>query len=149
MLKLFNSTYKIMNNFFKGYGTLSSGILHITPKEAFELISKGAIIIDLRDPDYLDYKVFDTDKLINIPLPKLKDNIDNLLKKGPIILADSSGLHSKKAVKLLKDKGFENVANMAGGFVEWERDGLPVGVDINERLTGSCTCQLKPRERKK
>jgi len=42
--------------------------------------------------------------------------------------------------------GYENVADMAGGIVDWERDGLPLTTEINSRLSGSCMCQLKPRE---
>ena len=34
----------------------------------------------------------------------------------------------------------------SGGFVDWERDGLPVTPDISARLSGSCMCQIKPRE---
>jgi 3-mercaptopyruvate sulfurtransferase SseA len=46
----------------------------------------------------------------------------------------------------MKDKGFEKIANLAGGIVDWERDGLPITTDITKRLSGSCICQLKPRE---
>jgi predicted sulfurtransferase len=66
-----------------------------------------------------------------------------------MIFADTVGLRSKEAVIFLKEKGFKKIANMAGGIVDWERDGLPVKLNINERLTGSCMCQLKPRERRK
>lgn len=45
--------------------------------------------------------------------------------------------------------GFQNTYNLAGGFVEWERDGLPIKIDVQERLSGSCMCQLKPRKRNK
>ena len=63
-----------------------------------------------------------------------------------LIFADTVGLGSKEAVVLLKVKGFNKVANMAGGIVDWERDGLPLKTNIEERLSGSCMCQLKPRE---
>ena len=66
-----------------------------------------------------------------------------------LIFADSGGLRSKEAVVLLKDKGYKKIANMAGGIVEWERDGLPLKTNVEERLSGSCMCQLKPREGKK
>jgi predicted sulfurtransferase len=66
-----------------------------------------------------------------------------------LIFADTVGLRSKEAVVLLKDKGFKKIANMAGGIVDWERDGFPLKANIEERLSGSCMCQLKPRERGK
>ncbi len=63
-----------MNDFFKDKGILTSGILHITPRE-----------------------------------------------------------------------GYEFIANIAGGLVEWERDGLPVKINKSEHLTGSCMCMLRKR----
>ncbi len=33
--------------------------------------------------------------------------------------------------------------------VDWDRDGLPLKTNFEERLSGSCMCQLKPREGKK
>jgi len=38
---------------------------------------------------------------------------------------------------------------MARRIVDWERDGLPLKANIEDRLSGSCKCQLKPREGKK
>jgi len=62
-----------------------------------------------------------------------------------LIVADSVGLFSHEAMIILKDLGFENIINLALGLVEWERDGMPVMIDQNERLSGSCVCQLRPR----
>jgi len=66
-----------------------------------------------------------------------------------LILGDCVGLRSKEVLIKLINLGFTNIVSMAGGFVDWERDGLPIVVDMQERLTGSCMCQLKPREKNK
>jgi predicted sulfurtransferase len=63
-----------------------------------------------------------------------------------LIFADTVGLRSKESVVLLKDRGFIKIYNMEGGIVDWERDGLPLKTNSGERLSGSCMCQLKPRE---
>lgn len=63
-----------------------------------------------------------------------------------LIFADAVGLKSRESVLFMKAQGYENVVNMAGGIVDWERDGLPLTTDINNRLSGSCMCQLKARE---
>jgi 3-mercaptopyruvate sulfurtransferase SseA len=47
----------------------------------------------------------------------------------------------------LQNEGYENAANLAGGFVEWGRDGLPVQTDKLTLLRGSCMCQLKRRKK--
>lgn len=71
-----------------------------------------------------------------------------LPKNKTLIFADAVGLRSREAVWFLKEKGIKNIANMAGGLVEWERDGLPLKVDKSEILTGSCMCTLRKRNKK-
>ena len=51
----------------------------------------------------------------------------------------------KKLVYFLINNGFERVENLAAGIVEWELDGMPLVFDNKEKLSGSCMCQLKPR----
>ena len=68
---------------------------------------------------------------------------------SPLIFADAVGLKSREGVLFMMSHGYENVANMVGGIVDWERDGLPLTTDITDRLSGSCMCQLKARESKK
>jgi hypothetical protein len=48
----------------------------------------------------------------------------------------------------LINKGQSNIANLAGGIIEWDRDGLPLVINKREQLSGSCACQLKPANRK-
>ncbi len=80
-------------------------------------------------------------------------NLDNFIQDlptdQPLIFADAVGLKSRESVLFMNAHGYENVANMAGGIVDWERDGLPLTTDISNRLSGSCMCQLKARESKK
>ena len=136
-----------MQNLFEGFGISKEGITSLSPREAFLLIQKGALYVDLRDTDFSDFKIPDVPDIFLLPQKMLKTAFNKLPADRHLILADSSGLHSKAAVKFLKENGYEKVAHLAGGFVEWERDGFPVRVDVNERLSGACACQLKPRER--
>lgn len=126
----------------------SSGILHVSPKESLELCKLGAIIVDVREEYMNRFKIFDVNEIIFCPLSVLEEYYKDFPKDKALIFADAVGLRSKEAVLLLKDKGLENIANMAGGIVEWERDGLPVKIDKTERLSGSCACMLRKREKK-
>jgi rhodanese-related sulfurtransferase len=135
-----------MINIFREYGIFSSGILHVSPKEAFELLNKGALIVDVREESLISCKSFDVPEVVYLPESKLEKEFKKLPVKKYLIFSDSVGLRSKEAVLFLMDKGFRRIANMAGGIVDWERDGLPVTTDITSRLSGSCMCQLKPRE---
>jgi rhodanese-related sulfurtransferase len=138
-----------MDSLFKNYGFESSGILNISPLEAFELCDKGALIVDVREEYLNNFKNFDVPEILYIPLSKLMEQLSELPQDKYLIFADSVGLRSKEEVVLLKNIGLTNIANMAGGIVDWERDGLTLKANIEQRLSGSCVCQLKPREGRK
>jgi rhodanese-related sulfurtransferase len=138
----------ITSRFFNNLGLISSGILHVSPREAFKLCGQGAIIVDVRE-EYLNrFKTFNVDKIIYCPFSTLKKKYKDLPKNNALIVADSTGIRSKQSAFLLIDHGFNNIANLAGGLVEWERGGLPIKIDKTERLSGSCACMLRKRERK-
>jgi rhodanese-related sulfurtransferase len=138
-----------MDSLFDNIGFMSCGILNVSPKETFELCSKGAIIIDVREEYLNNFKNFDVPQILFLPKSLIEQEYLNLPKDKYLIFADTVGLRSKEAVLFLKESGYSKIANMAGGIVDWERDGLPLRTNINDRLTGSCMCQLKPREGKK
>jgi len=129
-------------------GMVSSDMLHVTPKEAYQLCQQGAIVIDVREEYMNRFKMFDVEEIIFCPYTILEENYNDFPKDKPLVFADATGIHSKEAVRFLQDKGFENIANMAGGLVEWERDKLPLKIDYTERLSGSCACMLRRREKK-
>ena len=138
-----------MENYFEGKAGYANGIYNLSPLQAFKMCQEGAIIIDVRE-EYLNrFKIFDVPGLMFCPKKKLADLIDKLPDDKPLIIADASGIHSPEAVKFLSENGFEGkCANLSGGLVDWEHSGLPVVIDINERLSGACVCQLRPREKK-
>jgi rhodanese-related sulfurtransferase len=138
-----------MNSLFDNYGFLSCGILHVSPGEAFDLCGKGAVIVDVREEYLNNFKNFDVPEILFFPISRLEQKLSKLPQDKYLIFADTVGLRSKEAVVLLRNKGYIKIANMAGGIVDWERDGLPLKTNVEERLSGSCMCQLKPREGKK
>ena len=138
-----------MEGFFTGSGFISGGILNLTPRQTLALGRNGALLIDIREDFMNRFKMMDVPEIIYCPFTILEETYQNLPVDKPLIFADASGIHSKEAVKFLLDKGFgDRIANMAGGLVEWERDELPLIIDKDEKLSGSCMCQLKPRNKK-
>jgi len=135
-----------MSDLFDNYGFVSGGIFNVSPREAYELCGKGAVIIDVREEYLNNFKNFDVPEILFFPISRMEEKLSDLPQDRYLIFADTVGLKSKEAVVLLKDKGFIRIANMAGGIFDWERDGLPLKTNIEERLSGSCICQLKPRE---
>ena len=138
----------VMHKLFENKGIVSDGILNLSPCEALGACKKGAIIVDVREEYMNRFKMLDVDENFFCPYRILEENYQDFPKDKALIFVDATGIHSKEAVLFLKDKGFENIANMAGGLVEWERDGLPLKIDKSERLSGSCACMLRKREKK-
>ena len=132
------------------YGIFQSGFLNLSASEAYkEATENNAIIIDVREIRLTGYKRFGVPTVINIPNSTLSENYKSLPVDIPIIVADSVGLRSHEAMEFLLKKGYTNIANLAGGIVDWERDGLPLRIDKTEQLDGSCVCQLRPRHKNK
>ncbi|MBL7137860.1 MAG: rhodanese-like domain-containing protein [Bacteroidales bacterium] len=130
-----------------GKGFECNGIWNLTPRETFSCCREGAVLIDVREEYMNRFKMFDVPEVIYCPNSMLAEVYPDLPADKPMIFADAAGIHSKEAVTFLIGKGLGGrVANMAGGLVEWERDGLPLIIDKSERLSGSCMCQLHPRE---
>lgn len=138
-----------MDDFFDHTGFESGGILNLTPRQALKLCKKGAILIDVRESYMNRFKMLDVPDTMYCPFSCLEETYLHLPFGKPMIFVDSSGIHSKEAVKFLKGKGMGSfIANLAGGLVEWERDEMPLIIDKSEQLTGSCMCQLRPRNKK-
>lgn len=68
----------------------------------------------------------------NVPVGYLADRLDQLPVDRPIVLQCQSGARSAIAASVLLSKGVRNVANFTGGFVAWQRAGLPVVRDEPE-----------------
>lgn len=130
-------------------GFFSQGVKNFSAEEAFKLCRMGAILLDVREEYMNTFKQFKVEKVVQIAFTSLGSEWQRLSVNDHIICADSVGLRSIEAVKLLISKGFQKVANLPGGIVDWENDGLPVETSKKERLSGSCMCQLKTRERKR
>jgi rhodanese-related sulfurtransferase len=124
-----------------------NGITYACPVEVPELLKKGALLVDLREDFEIFLKGFSVENILLLPYRKLQEEYESLPIDTPLIFADSVGLWSKEAVLFLKTKGYKQIASLAGGIAEWERDGLPLINDKGQQLNGPCLCMLKPQKR--
>ena len=132
---------------FENKAMFPNGMYNLSPLQAYKLCQEGAIIVDVRE-EYLNrFKIFDVPKLIFCPLKKLDELLVKLPNDKLLIFADASGIHSPKAVKLLKEHEFKGkYVNLSGGLVDWEHSGLPVLINYDERVSGKYVYQLKPKQ---
>ena len=124
-----------------------AGHILYTPREAHARCLTGSLILDIRPEVLCSYKSFDVPEVLYCPWQELESYLDQLPADREIIVADSSGIQGRQIITILLETGLTKIAGLAGGMVEWERDGLPVKLDNQARLSGSCMCQLKFRER--
>ncbi len=122
------------------------GMRFITPKKAYPLLKEGLLLIDLRPLSESTFKQAKVERLLLLPYTDFPDRIADIPTDHPILIGDAVGIQTKNIYKELIKMGYRNVFALAGGFVDWERDGLPMEENVNQRLSGACVCQLKPRE---
>lgn len=136
-----------LDNIFQNCKLQIDGIPYVLPSEMNALLKRGAIIVDLREELETDIKTFGIEKVVYLQHSEFDNNWSSLPLQKPMILADSVGIWSKKAATFLQSKGYQ-VASLAGGFTDWEKDGFPVKAGKCEELNGPCLCMIKPHERK-
>jgi len=131
-----------MHPIFENKGLLIDGVLHLSPNEAYQASLKGAIILDVRESYECFYKICKVEKVHYLAKSEKLENFLKIERIEAVIVADSVGLHSKEIVKYLLENNFENLASLNGGIMDWERDGLPLHIDVKNTISGSCPCQL-------
>jgi len=101
---------------------------------AAERLDAGApVAIDVRTPRERDEKRVAGS--LNIPLNHLNERLQELPKDRPLLVYCAGGYRSSIATSLLKQQGFENVSELAGGMTAWEAAKLPT--ESSEKPSGS------------
>lgn len=72
------------------------------------------VLLDVRSVQ--EYKEGHLNGSINIPLYELEKNCDFQTKDKTIIVYCQSGIRSKKAVRILRKKGYTNLYNLENGL---------------------------------
>jgi len=99
----------------------------LTTLQATQLINReDAIVIDVRDAaEFAKGHVLGAK---NVPLADLARRAEEFekYKARPVIVHCENGNRAGKAVATLRERGFQKVHNLAGGFAAWQQAGLPV-----------------------
>ncbi|MCH7963754.1 MAG: rhodanese-like domain-containing protein [Bacteroidetes bacterium] len=104
---------------------LAKTIKHYTPTEASEKLrnSRSVLLLDVKT--LKERKAQSIKKSIHIPLAEISSRVDELNKfrNQEIICYCKTGIRSLSAASKLKRNGF-NSANLRGGIVQWNSEGL-------------------------
>jgi len=108
-----------------------SEVEQITPQDATaEAYAQHVVFLDVREPVEWEHHI---EGAVQVPRgllefradPAAAQHIAELDPATRIIVYCRSGGRGALAAAALKQLGFENVANLAGGFKAWKAAGLP------------------------
>ena len=104
-----------------------SGSREIGTLEATRLMNSGnALVLDIRDTG--EFNGGRIPKSKNIPLSEIGKRVDEIskFKDKPVIVTCRTNNRANSAARVLKQHGFADVYQLAGGFGAWQQASLPV-----------------------
>jgi len=110
------------------YAHQTNKAIQLQPSQATRLMnnSSDVLVLDIRSAD--EFAKGHIKGALNIPLADLKGSVDTLEKHigKPVLIYCNSGSTSIRAGKILQDKGFDKINNLAGGISGWKEASLPL-----------------------
>jgi rhodanese-related sulfurtransferase len=85
---------------------------------------RPALLLDVREAD--EFVQVRVEGSLFIPMSQLAARLFEVPKDRPILVICASGSRSQTVTGHLRASGWEDVGNVAGGIIAWERLGLPV-----------------------
>ncbi len=98
----------------------------VTPEETRALISAGAVVIDVRDPNEFDAGHLKDAENLSLNQGDFEAALPTLSKDDTYILYCRSGNRSAQAAAMMKAAGFTKVGD-AGAFTTLAAAGIPTG----------------------
>jgi sulfur dioxygenase len=102
-----------------------AGIWEIDP-HALEEQARQAQIVDVREAEEFSGPLGHIRGAVPIPLGALAARAGELVHDRPVVAVCRSGSRSAQATAILREAGFTDVANLAGGMLRWRAEGHPV-----------------------
>ena len=136
-----------MNTTIKEKLYVINGVNHISPKDAYSIRFEDVLFVDIRESDFFAYKKIDVPNTVFIEFDEIISRFEELPKDKLIIIVDSSGNKSRIIVEKAVELGYANFINLIGGVLEWDKDKMPLIVNLDEELHGQCACRLSPQRK--
>jgi sulfur dioxygenase len=102
-----------------------AGIWEIDP-HGLEEHAQTIQILDVREPSEFDGPLGHIHNAILIPLGELAERASELTHDRPIVAVCRAGSRSAQATVILREAGFSDLANLAGGMLRWRAEGHAV-----------------------
>ncbi len=100
-------------------------ITEVDTATAAERIAKGALVLDVREPDEYDQGALPD--AVHIPRGHLEAQVEGKLldKHAQVVVYCAGGVRSAFAAKTMAELGYTDVLSVAGGFGKWKDEGRP------------------------
>jgi sulfur dioxygenase len=102
-----------------------AGFWEIDP-HALEEHAREVQIVDVREPEEFAGPLGHIRGAVSVPLGALAERAGELGKSRPVVSVCRSGSRSAQATVILREAGFADVANLAGGMLRWRAEGHAV-----------------------
>lgn len=105
--------------------TTYSGVFEVSPQWVATNLD-SVTIVDVRSAAELEEESGKIQHALCIPIDELKDRLEEVPRDKPVVTVCRSGKRSVLAFNLLKNAGVSEVANINGGLLRWQAEGLPL-----------------------
>ena len=106
-------------------GRTMGTIAQVSADELARMMEGGGVhVLDVRGS--AEWEAGHLPGVPNIPVGYLTDRLSEIPDNMPVVLQCQGGGRSSIAASVLQSRGMNNVINLAGGYSDWVRQGLPV-----------------------
>ncbi len=81
------------------------------------LDENSAQLVDVREP--FEFDICAVEDSTQIPMNSIPSNLEKLSKSGPLLIMCHHGSRSMQVTRFLRQNGFDNAINIAGGINDW------------------------------
>src|SRR5436305_7763517 len=94
-------------------------------RNAQALLDDGAVLVDVRERD--EWEQGRIPGAVHVPRGYLEQRIEQAApdRSQPVVLYCAAGNRSAFAAKTLAELGYERPVSLAGGYTDWQQNGLP------------------------
>ena len=85
---------------------------------------RPALVLDVREPN--EFAEMRVEGSLLIPMSELTGRLEEIPRDRPLLVLCLVGGRSARVTAFLRQQGWEDVANVAGGLEAWQQLGLPV-----------------------
>jgi len=102
----------------------------LSPSEARDTIAKrsgdpGFVLLDVRTPKEFNEERIEGAVMVDYLSPSFRDEIAKLDRRKTYLVYCRTGHRTSGAAKVMRELGFPNVYEFAGGITKWKEAGFP------------------------